>query len=262
MTCAIELRCHTRYMAYGPIAFGVRMEADAATHQAVNGLLDRALEVVLVRRDAPGVRFLTKTDPGGLFLPDPVAPPPLPGMSATARVIEEREFDLLDHGRRHDGAATYFAFACFADAISDARAIEVVHGRTQLPPGDAPPLAPLAPSHAQALIALLPHRPGLVARLVARDGLRLEGSVTCAPPANRFGLPPPRTGFVTVVAIHRGPRGGVSARSFQLASPFHDGWATDAFSLPIAELFPELTAPAQLLVFSGDLAPARLDLPA
>ena len=261
MTCAVELRCHTRYMAYGPIAFGVRMVADTATHQAVNGILDRALEVVLVRRDAPGVRLLTKSDPGGLFLPDPVAPPPPPGASATARVSEEREFDLLDYDRRHDGAASYFAFACFADAISEARAIEVVHGRTQLPPGDAQPLPPLAPAHAQALIALLSHRPGIAARLVMRDGLHLEGAVVCAPPANRFGLPPPRNGFITVVAVHRGPRGGVATRSLMLPTPFHDGWAADAFSLPIAELFPALTAPARLFVFGGDIAPAVLDLP-
>ena len=58
MTCAVELRCHTRYMAYGPIAFGVRMVADTATHQAVNGILDRALEVVLMRRD-DGLRSRT-----------------------------------------------------------------------------------------------------------------------------------------------------------------------------------------------------------
>ena len=32
-------------------------------------------------------------------------------------------------------------------------------------------------------------------------------------------------------------------------------------SLPIAELFPALTAPARLFVFGGDIAPAVLDLP-
>ena len=60
----VYLKVPQRAPAAGPIPLHVAMVADMPTYYANNGILDNALEVVLVRRDAPGVRLLAKGEFG------------------------------------------------------------------------------------------------------------------------------------------------------------------------------------------------------
>ena len=72
----VYLKVPQRAPAAGPIPLHVAMVADMPTYYANNGILDNALEVVLVRRDAAGVRLLAKVDPHAIMLEDTPLPPP------------------------------------------------------------------------------------------------------------------------------------------------------------------------------------------
>src|SRR5664279_4523950 len=52
---AITLRCPAEASSRGPIPLDVTMVADARTYWDNQGLIDEALQVILVRRDSPGL---------------------------------------------------------------------------------------------------------------------------------------------------------------------------------------------------------------
>ena len=115
------------------------MMADLPVFHANNGILDRALEIVLVRRDMPGIAFLPKTDPDILLSPEPALDRTVTG-GTLQQVSEERRIGLLDFGARHDGAASYFVFATFARWVSPVHPMEVRHPVHSVGPGDARPV--------------------------------------------------------------------------------------------------------------------------
>jgi hypothetical protein len=253
-TLGIAIRVPEQTPAHDPEDIAVHMVADLSVYHATNGILDRALELVLVRRDMPGVGLLAKTDPDMLFVEEP----PLSRDSDAGtlqQVSMEHRFGLLDFGARHDGAANYFVFASFARWVSAVCPMEVRHATRSVGAGDARPLGPLSP----ALLVDLPEAPaerGVWARQSKLLPDRIEGILRTP-----FRMPlmrgdaacPP---FVTVVAVRLDPAGGVAAASF-LLDPLTAGTDFVArFSIALADLAPPLAerppCPCRIMVFSGD----------
>src|SRR6476646_2908862 len=105
----ISLNCPAEAESSAAIPVEIEMAADARTYWDNNGILDHALTVALVRRDAPGLRFLPKIDPNAIMLPDE----PLPGRPSEASLdadrdltVETKVFDVGDgFGALRAGAA-------------------------------------------------------------------------------------------------------------------------------------------------------------
>ncbi len=255
----IQIRVPLQTQADSPEPIAVRMMADLPVFHANNGILDRALEIVLVRRDMPGIAFLPKTDPDILFVPEPALDRTATG-GTLQQVSEERRIGLLDFGARHDGAASYFVFATFARWVSPVHPMEVRHPLHSVGPGDARPVREQPPALLEALPPVPPER-GVRARQSKSHPGHIEGILRTP-----FRLPlmrgdaaaPP---YVSIAAVRLDDQGGVSAASF-LFDPKTEGTDFVArFSLPLSELGPPLAAAApcrlRIMVFSGDYqAPA------
>lgn len=255
----VQIDVPARSAAEAPAPIVVTMTADALTYYANNGILDRALQLVLVRRDAPGVGFLAKTDPSAMFLPEPPLPVPANAAELKGLVREQREFRLTDYGARHDGAASYFVLATFARWASELRPMEIDHGERSVGAGDALP-APQRTPVTERLFASRPRAQGVWAGAVDGPPQRFDGALRVP-----FRLPRFRGGvasgpWVTVVAWQPGSEGVVAALSMQL-EPRSEG--TDhvaAFSIPVERLVPRLApGPARAWVFSGDHVGAPFD---
>lgn len=264
-TIGIALSVPEQTPAEAPEDIAVRMEADLSVYHANNGILDRALEVVLVRRDMPGIGFMAKTDPDILFVPEPPLDRTTDANTLT-QVSEERRFSLLDHGARHDGAARYFVFGSFAGAVSPVYPMEVRHASHSVGPGDARPVSRQTPALLQALPPPPPER-GIRARQSKAHPGRIEGILRTPfrmPLMRGDAAPPP---YVTIAAVRLDAHGGVSAASF-LLDPKTDGVDFVArFSFALADLAPPLAdrppCALRIMVFSGDYqAPAfQIDAP-
>lgn len=235
------------------------MTADVQTYYANNGILDRALQVVLVRRDAPGVGFLAKTDPSGLFLPEPQLPVPADAAQHKGLVREQREFRLTDYGATHDGAASYFVLATFARWASEPLTMDIDHPRRSVGPGNALPI-PLRTPRTERLFASRPSSQGVWAGAVDGQPQRIDGSLRVPFRLPRFRGDAASGPWVTLVVWQPGSEGRTAALCQQL-EPRSEG--TDhvaAFSMALEGLSPPLAVgPARAWVFSGNHRCASFD---
>jgi hypothetical protein len=250
-----------RVSASGPIRLRVTMIADMQTHYANNGILDKALNVLLVRRDAPGLRLVAKLDPHVIMLPDSPMPPPPPGtdFSRGGFIKEERELDVTGFGGRHDGTADYFVLASFASWISQPMPLSIETNYRRLPAGDAASLAAL-PSNEREKIPSPPSIRGLMARIKTEPELRVEGSLRMAIRPMRFEDDFEFFPFVSIIAAHLVPNGGISTGSFLLDPQKENADFVGQFSIPLNLLAPPPTpGKYQLLVFAGNEYSKPLD---
>ncbi len=253
----VSLQFPQRTLAGARVPMKVAMTADMAVYHAVNGILDRALEVVLVRRDRPGLRFLAKIDPRAYMRPEPPLPPPDPA-SAGVRVTEERTFDLLDYGATHYGGASYNVFATFASASTDVRPL-LIEDRSHSHPFRPPEAAPPLPEDAEPPLPEPPRQSGLVAAVARRGGFRVEGALREAVRPPRFASEPPPAPFVTIVVAHLGPRGGARGGSFAVEAKVDGRDHVARFSIPIDRFAPPESSPCRAFLFSGDSPPVVRD---
>jgi hypothetical protein len=188
--------------------FQVTLQGSPALRRANGGVLDHALEVVLVRRDAPGLRYLTKDDPRALLAPDRPMPrdrPPLPpGCEAMdpGFFTDTLDLGLTDYGAAHDGAARYYVLASFADTWADPRPLWIDHPDGPLPSPLPPSLPPRDPSATDVVQALLT-QPGVTLRYYPTGGV--------ARVAGAFRVAAGGSAALSLVAQHLRPTGGVSA---------------------------------------------------
>jgi hypothetical protein len=262
MHAALSIQHPLRAPHDGPVALLLQLEADPELHRALDGALDQALDIVLVRRDRPGVRFVTTFDPRALDVTVPpiapgTPPQPTPGAVSPGVFREDRTFDLHDHGAAHPGSAEYYVFAAFATAYTDPRPMRIEHPRAVLP---GQPMHELPTAHETSDTAVMPPATPAVMASYRLDaaGPRVVGAFRGRARAAVGSVSPPP--FITVVVIHRRPLGGVSAASF-VAPPYlieHDHVGT--FSIPLAAVLPEARpGPCRLLVFCGDELAAPID---
>lgn len=234
--------------------FHVALSADPSVHRANNGILDRALEVVLVRRDAPGVRYLAKDDPHVLMLADSLMPPDAPPLPPGCEAMDPGTFEatldlaLTDDERTHEGSARYYVLASFADAWADPRPLFIDHHRGPLPSPRVPSPPPRDPSATDVVQAML-LRDGVSARFYPTGGVpRIAGAfrVTSA-----RGVDEPVA--VTVVAQRLRASGGVGSALFSVDAQHFDGALHGQFVIPLASfLSAAVGEPVRALVFVGD----------
>ena len=262
MHAALTLRHPFRAPHDGPVPLRLQLEADPELHRALDGALDQALDVVLVRRDLPGVRFVTTFDPRALDVTIPPLPPgappqPTPGAVSPGVFREDRTFDLHDHGAAHLGSADYYVFAAFATAYTDPRPMRVEHPSVVLPGWSFQEL-PEARETSDTMV-MPPATHAVMASYRLDDaGPRVVGAIRCQARAVVGSTPSPP--FLTVVVIHRRPHGGVSAASFVAPPYLRDGDHVGMFSIPLAAVLPEdRPGPCRILVFCGDELSAPLD---
>lgn len=239
---AVTLECPGEAPSTGPVPLRVTMTADMRTYYDNNGILDQALEVILVRRDRPGVRFLAKIDPHVWLVEAPSLSRPSDAEIAKSvgSIREEHTCDLLDYGATHEGSADYYALATFAAAIDGPKPLRVTHASRRLP---SERIA-RAPALAARTAASLPPplvKSGVVAQASPRAGdVFIEGRLR-APilnePVSGLEVPP----FVTVVAARLDAQGGASAGAFTI--PAEDvgrdgGDHVAGFAIPFSRLAP------------------------
>jgi len=257
MTAAVTVDHPVHPASPAACRFQVALSASPDVHRANQGILDRALEVVLVRRDAPGVVYLAKDDPRAILLPDsempPESPPLPPGYTSMdpGRFEATLDLGLTDGGLPHEGSARYYVLAAFADASADPRPLQVDHGRGPLPWTTPPPLPPLDPATTAVRPALL-RQPGLRARYYDTGGVpRIAGAFHVAPDASAA---------VTVVAQRLRPTGGVIAVTFQADAEIVEGARHGGFVVPLASFLAEAAGESvRVLVFVGDELSAPLE---
>jgi hypothetical protein len=262
MHAALSLQHPFRAPHDGPVPLRLQLEADPELHRALDGALDQALDIVLVRRDRPGVRFVTTFDPRALDVAIPPmapdAPPqPTPGAVSPGVFREDHAFDLHDHGATHPGSAEYYVFAAFATAYTDPRPMRIEHPRRVLP---ALSFHELPSAEESSDTAVMPPSTPAVMASFRLDGLgpRVVGAFRCRARAAHGSVP--EAPFVTVVVIHQRPRGGVSAATFiaprYLLGSDHIG----TFSIPLDAVLPEARpGPCRILVFCADELSAPID---
>lgn len=254
-TSTVTMNCPATAPAGGPILIGVTMDADARTYWDNQGVIDQALQVLLVRSDRPGVLYLAKTDPAASLLPVE----PLPGRPSNeelakgdkGRVSEHKEYDLRAYGRGHAGGAQYHVLASFADAWAGPTALRVVDA-TPLPPELDEAALPVADQGDHAI----PPSQGLALRLVERRG---RPAVVGA-----FRRPSVRTAteaaFVSIVMARRRALGGTSYGQFRVASTrLAESDQLGTFAVPLSALAPT-PEPGRYVLFAfvGELAASAL----
>lgn len=261
----IQIKVLPRYPAAGPIPLHVTMLVDMPTYYANNGNIDRAMEVFLVRRDAPGIRQLAKIDPHAIMQPDIPLPPPVPGKKPSGFIKEERVLDVMAYGARHEGGADYYAVGILAGRMSDPQPLSIEDQHRRLPAMPVRNAPSLGPDARKSAIAP-PSSRGIVARPGTGPVSGIEGAfrVRLKPSARKPEKETLRP-FVTIIAARIDPHGGVSSGSFQVQAR-EDGrnWIGQ-FSIPASELVPRpVPGRYRVLVFSGDETshPVDMDIPA
>jgi hypothetical protein len=250
----IQIKVDSRYVSSGPILVHVTMVADMPTYYANNGILDKAMEVVLVRRDAPGTRLLAKLDPHLHMQPDTPLPPPIPGKEPSGFISEERVLDVLGYGAHHDGRADYFVVGVFAGCLSDPQqtSVEDHDQYRRLPAGAAKKAPPYMADAGKPLLSMLSGF-GMVARAKADPEVGVEGAFRVRQQPDVIVGEQQPSPFVTIIAARIDPRGGVSSGSFLVDSTDDQLNRTGQFFIPSRLLTPQPTPGRYLvLVFSGD----------
>lgn len=253
----IDVPAHSAADAPAPIA--VTMCADMAIYYANNGIIDRALQVVLVRRDAPGVGMLAKTDPKALWLPEPPLHAPPGVQDLPGEVSEHREFRLDDYDVRHDGAARYFVLGTFARWAAGPLPMEIAHPGRSVGAGDAGPAPPRTP-RTERLFASRPLAPGVFAAAVQGPPQRIDGALRVPFSLPRFRGDAAHGPWVTVVVWQPSASGPVAALSQRLEPRTEGTDHVAAFSIEVERLAPRLDpGRARAWVFSGDHVGAPID---
>ncbi|HET9956267.1 MAG TPA: hypothetical protein VFQ61_17285 [Polyangiaceae bacterium] len=245
-SAAVTLKCPPEAPSAGPIPIQVTLNADARTYWDNQGVLDNALEVLLIRRDQPGLISIAKVDPDAMMLPQ--SPPrgrPSDAELASdrARIIEQKQYDLLAYGRAHPGAGDYFVVATFADAWT---------GPTELRIKDA--AGPMAPDPASAQLALaeagdapIPAAPSATGTVRVSERAAVVGAfreiATSSEPV------------LTIVLARLRSSGGVLTRQYRLTLQHDKRDLIGTFSVPLASLSAPNPAPSGrhvLFVFVGN----------
>lgn len=242
----------------GPIPLRVTMVADLPTYYANNGILDRALTLICVRRDLPGVGFIALLDPHVIMLPESPLSPPAGDAGAGGYITEKREFDMLAYGGAHAGAAQYYVLAAFAQWVSEPVSLVVEDRRRRRPAGDLWPAPAL--SAAAAALPLPASGPALQVQLSGPPAPGVDGVVREAdrPPRSEDDAQPPL--FVTTVAVCLTRTGGAFAASHVLQPEPEPGARRARFSIPLRSLSPRLEPGRyRVLVFAGDQRAQPLD---
>jgi hypothetical protein len=261
----IQITVAPHYPAAGSIPVQVTMFADMSTYYANNGNIGRAMEVFLVRRDAPGIRQLAKNDPHAIMQPDIPLPPPILGKEPPGFVKEERILDVLAYGARHEGGADYYVVGIFAGKMSDPQPLSI-DGRQRMlpekPVRSAPPLSP----DARKSIPSPPLISGIIVQPATGPVPGIEGAF-CVRPLQSLPTSGPEDlqPFVTVIAARVEPHGGVSSGSFQVPAQKDGRNWVGQFSIPASKLVPPpVPGRYRILVFSGDEVahPLDMDIPA
>jgi len=234
------------------------MDADMPTYWDTNGIIDEALSVLLLRHDRPGMLAVAKIDARAIMLPNP----PLPGRPSdqemardTARVTEEKHYDILDYGGQHLGSADYFVVATFADAWAAPRRLRVTDpARAKLPNPDEAQLAPAegfneAPPSARGVVARITELAGHTS-VVGTFRIGVDGAGRTAP-------------FLSIVIAHLRTRGGRFERQLRLPTARENGDVVGGFSVPLSMLRPgvEELAPGFYALFAfvgNEAAPVRV----
>ena len=251
----VELHCPAQADAAGPIPITVKIAAGDATYRANNANLVRALTIALIRRDAPGIRFLSSIPPNVILAPDIPYPADLPGQKPPDGVVrEDVTVSPLDWGATHDGSADYAVIAAFATWTTGPAPLRVNHAARRLPYHDAQPAPP-----ASAAAGALPPPPqsrGLVIALANNGGqARIEGAFRAAVPRTTFPGETPSPAFITVFSARLDAQGGAEGRSFLVTAEVQGGDYVGRFSLPLS-LVASAAGKYRLFVFSvGENAP-------
>jgi hypothetical protein len=229
----VTLECPAEASSQGPISIEVKLDADARTYWDNQGILDDALEILLVRRDRPGMLAVAKADRATIALPSPS----LPGRPSdkelsrdVSRVTEQKSYDVLAYGRRHEGAAEYSVIASFADAWAGPTRLKVVDSAGDLAPevGEAS----LAPAAQQA--EPVPASHGVIARIGEIAGRpAIIGAFRTHTPKSKAAML-----FGSIVMARLRPTGGISQLQFR---PVHRRERNDlvgGFAVPVSALAP------------------------
>jgi hypothetical protein len=260
----IQLKVSPYYPASGPIPVQVTMLADMPIYYANNGNIEKAMEVFLIRRDAPGILHLAKNDPHAIMEPEIPLPPPLPGQDSVGFIKEERILDVLAYGAHHPGGAKYYAVGILAGQVSDPQPLTIKAQYPMVPAKDVKPLTLLDPDRDET-IPPPPTMKGIVVQAGSDPVAAIEGAFRVSQRLSADGtgkdkLPP----FVTIVAARVDPHGGVSSGIFQLPTKADGEDWIGQFSVPASELIPRpVPGHYRVLVFSADeiALPVQMDIP-
>ncbi len=264
-TPGINIEVPEKAPSFGPIPLHATMVADMQTFNANNGILDKALDIALVRRDAPGLQFVAKLDPHVWMEPETPLPPPPPGtdLDNAGFIQEEREFDVLDFGAEHDGAADYYVLASFAGWISQPAPLDVENESHSLVASEAMPAPPLT-SDEKITVPSPPDIPGIVVQINEGGLTRIEGGLRLPIKPAKFPDEEASEPFVTIIAVRLAPNGGMSGGSFFVDADFEGMDHVAQFLVPLSFLSPKPdTGNYRVFVFSGDeyAEPLEVEVP-
>ncbi len=260
-TPGINIEVPEKAPSFGPIPLLATMVADIQTYNANNGILDKALNIALVRRDAPGLKFVSKLDPHVWMEPETPLPPPPPGtdLENAGFINEERKFDMLDYGMEHDGAADYYVLASFAEWIAQVAPLAIENKTHSMAAEEAMPAPPIM-SDEKITIPSPPDIPGIVAQINDKGLTRIEGGLRVPIKPPKFPDEQASEPFVTIVVVRLAPSGGMAGGSFFVDSDFEGKDHVAQFMIPIAS-FSSNSEPGKyrVFVFSGDEIAEPLD---
>ena len=255
---AVTLRCPAEVSSQGPIPIEVSLDADARTYWDNQGVIDEALQIMLVRTDRPGLLFVAKSDPAAMMQPSS----PLPGRPSVeelarspAHVVQKNSYDVLAYGRQHRGAAEYFVVAAFSDAWSGPTRLKVVDLDGPMVPEQREADLPLANQWNEPI----PAGHGVSVKIGEIAGHpAVFGAFRTNAAKHDGGVP-----FATIVLARLGPTGGTLQRQFRLAYTRDKEDVIGGFVVPLSTLdeLNQSVGPGRYVVFAfvnGESAPTSL----
>lgn len=238
----IRLTCPAAAVVGAPIPIEIEMGADVRTYWDNDGILDKALSVAIVRRDAPGLRFLEKIDPHALMLPDE----PLPGRPSDVEldadpgmVCETKQLDA-HAGHSAAGAGEYFVTAAFSKWWGGLRSLRVEDPTGSVLPGSLltqgpgdrpwPTEAPASPRTPQ--IRLGRHNRQALLYVPIQTPATDPGVTAARGPHTTSAR------WLTLLGFNLGTRGGACGGLFALEADLHTSANQHEVAIPLSTLAP------------------------